>query len=269
MQVLDKISKLPSEIVNISLVIIIYFLVKFIIKLLFKKLFKDPSLRQMYTYHIVKIILLVITIMQIMTLFKTTSRLLSITLMSSGVLVTILGFAAQHSLGNLIDGLMIIIFKPYEVGDRIHIQSEDVSGIVYSISPRHTVIQTYQNTFKPIPNSIMNSSVIENFHVKDPHSRNFIDITIAYDANDTLAIGIMKKCIASHPKTLTNSMEEVTVLARELADSGVVLRGDVWTENVSESFIVCSDLRLQIKNEFITNGIEIPFPCIQVYMKEN
>lgn len=186
---------------------------------------------------------------------------------SSSLLVVVAGFAAQEALGNIINGLFISVFKPFEIGDKIKLTSANLSGYIEDITIRHTVIRTFSNSRVIIPNSVMNKEIIENSHFKDLVSGNPLDIIVSYESDTDKAIQIVKDIISEHPDVRDMRTEEekeagkekVEVFVRDLTNQGVQLRVTVWTEDIDTNFKVCSDLRLAIKKEFEANGITIPY----------
>jgi len=90
------------------------------------------------------------------------SSLLTSLLAGSGILAVVVGLASQQALGNIISGLLLLVFRPFEVGDKIRYPAENATGIVKQIGVRHTTICTGDGKYLLIPNSLMNSNVIEN-----------------------------------------------------------------------------------------------------------
>lgn len=192
-------------------------------------------------------------------------------LTSSSLLVVVLGFAFQTSLSDFIAGFFISVFKPFEINDRITLKSSNIAGTIEDITIRHTVIKTFTNSRLIVPNSIMNKEVIENNHMVDPISSNFIDVEVSYDANIELAKEVLRECIESHPESINPNGEETEgytyIFVREFSDSGICLRGSVWTENVDINFRVCSEIRERIISTFRMNNIEIPYKHITLIQK--
>lgn len=235
---------------------------------LFNKLVKQEELHIKYIKKIVNALIIIYTIGLSITQIPTTGNTFSVLLASSGLLVTILGFAAQESLGNVINGLFISIFKPFEIGDRIKLVNNQITGFVEDITLRHTVIRTFTNTRLIVPNSVMNKEMIENSYYKEARAAMFLDVWVSYESDIRKAMDIMANIIYHHKlflDTRTNPNDPpVRILVRELGESGVCLRATVWTETVDENFITCSDLRLSIKEAFDKNNIEIPYNHIKV-----
>ena len=90
------------------------------------------------------------------------SSLLTSLLAGSGILAVVVGLASQQALGNIVSGMILFVFRPFQVGDKIRYPAENATGIVKQIGLRHTTIRTGEGKFLLIPNSLMNSNVIEN-----------------------------------------------------------------------------------------------------------
>jgi len=88
--------------------------------------------------------------------------LLTSLLAGSGILAVVIGLASQQALGNIISGLILLVFRPFQVGDTIRYPAENATGVVEQIGVRHTVVRTGENKVLLIPNSLMNSNVVEN-----------------------------------------------------------------------------------------------------------
>jgi len=182
----------------------------------------------------------------------------------SGIIALMIGLAAQESLGNAFNGMFISIFKPFEVGDRIHLHNADITGFIEDITIRHTVVRTLTNSRIIIPNSIMNKELIENSNFANPQASAFIDVIIIYDSDVTKASEIMAQVIGNHPEfvdTRTDEKKEtdpkVPVFVRALGLYGIELRASMWTATITINFASCSDVRKGILQEFENAGIRI------------
>lgn len=194
------------------------------------------------------------------------SKVVQTILAGSGILALALSLSAQESLNNVISGLFITLFKPFDVGDRVTLVSSGITGTIEDITLRHTIIKTFTNTRIVIPNSTINKEIVENSNIVDAHASAFLDVTVAYESDVDKAIKIMADVIGSHPlywdvrsEQEKETVPKVKVYVRELGDRGIALRANMWTQTVNENFEACSDARLQIKKAFDKAGIEIPY----------
>ncbi|MCL2363576.1 MAG: mechanosensitive ion channel family protein [Defluviitaleaceae bacterium] len=186
-------------------------------------------------------------------------------LAGSGIMVLAIGLAAQESLGNAFNGLLLSISRPFEVGDRIHLVNANITGFVENMTIRHTVIRSLTNSRIIIPNTIMNRELIENACYTNPHSAMFIDLIVTYDSDIDQARAIIAAVISAHPLFIdTRTAEQVEsgaplvpVLVRNLGLYGVELRASMWTDTVFTLVAASGDVRLQILHEFKKAGVQI------------
>lgn len=234
---------------------------------------KNPrNLNLKFLNSFLKGLVWVIGVLLIIGLIPGMSKLTQTVLAGSGIAAVVLGLAAQESFGNLISGMMIAIFHPFQVGDLIHLIDSDLTGFVEDITLRHTVIRTYTNSRIIVPNSGMSTEKIENLDFADSASVQNIDVTVAYECDLPRAMELMAEVIGSHPLFLDRRTAEqkesgrpkVPVFVQSFGDSGIVLRAGMWTASAAQGYGACSDARLGIKKAFDAAGIEIPYTKITV-----
>ena len=184
---------------------------------------------------------------------------------SSGIVAVVLGLAAQSTLANVFAGIALSVTqaRPFDIGDRIQIGTTD-PGFVVDATLRHVAIRTFQNEMIYVPNSVVSSSTIINFTKMTEYSYP-ITVSVAYGTDVELAMRVMSRVIATHPLYRGNS--QVPILCRELGDSGILLRGMMTTARFIENPGACSDCRVEILKRFAEEGIEIPFPQMDVHLK--
>lgn len=190
-------------------------------------------------------------------------------LASGGILAVILGFASQDALSNVAGGVMILLFKPFVIGDFVRYVDANVSGTIEDISLRHTAICTPENKRIIIPNGKINQGVIENANYADNRVCEFFDVGITYESDLERAIAILRAEVMKQPLHLdvrdpeTQAEDpEVQVEVVELADSAVVLRAWLWARNLSSSFQLKYALNRAVKTRFDAEGIEFAYPHI-------
>ena len=253
--------------------IIIAFVMYKVIRHFIRK--KDPDNRKVIVM-IWKVFIIAILIYTCMNQFKPIQSLTKTLLASGGVLALVLSLAAQESIGNLIAGIVIILFKPFAVGDLIKVNGQQFIGYVEEITLRHTIIKSYEHNRITIPNSILNKSTIENANLIDTKKANFLEIQVSYDSDIKKAMDIIKEEATKHPLCLDvrSSKEKdegkdiVPVKIISFADSGIVLRATVFSEDSISGFDMLSDLRLSILEKFNQENIEIPYPSRTLIIKE-
>lgn len=205
-------------------------------------------------------------VLQIVPLKATTISLLA----TSGVTAVVIGLACQQAFSGLISGIFISVFKPFVIGDRINIPSIQMTGFVEDITLYHTIIRSLQHNRIVIPNSLMNNYVIENVTKQENVACNYLDVSIAYTADLDAATKLMKQVCEQHPDCIDNpdGGNRVDVRVTELGDSGITLRAFLWSRDVGKGYVMLCDLRRDVKLAFDAAGIEIPYPCTNVYIRE-
>ncbi len=213
-----------------------------------------------------------ISIVSIISSISWLSSMTTTLLASSGIVAVVLGFASQEAMGNIVSGAMILMFKPFVIGDIIRPGAGTIVGTVEDISLRHTVIRTLENKRVIIPNGTMGSDVIENANYTETKVCTTFDIGIGYSSDIDLARKIITEACVSHKDFLDNRSDEdkdngispITVRVVDLASSSVTLRTWIWGENGGVAFGMKCDLLEIIKKEFDAQGVEIPFNQIVV-----
>lgn len=240
---------IPNEIFYIIIIVILWYSTRRFLHWMIRKYDEDmSSIKTMYIRYTLDFIVSTIAVIQILSLFEATSKVLSVILASSGLIVAVLGFAAQESLGNMINGFTIIAFKPFEVNDRITLKNSKITGVVKSITLRHTVLQTFNNSYITVPNSLINKDIIENYHLKDSQARGSVDIVVSYNTDLEYAVDILKRCIMTHPLSIKKDKpDDILIQVRNFNARGVEIRANIWTKTIDDNFKACSDLRMLIK----------------------
>ena len=167
-----------------------------------------------------------------------------------------LGLALQGSLSNFAGGILILIFKPFKIGDFISAQGSD--GTVKQITVFNTKLNTFGNQEVIIPNGNLSNDKITNFSSEGTRRENLI-IGIAYSSNIQKAREIILGLCAQDENIMTEEGKEAQVVVTELADSSVNLAVRYWAS--ADTFWPTRFKMIEeIKIAFDREGIEIPFP---------
>lgn len=164
------------------------------------------------------------------------------------------GLSLQGSLSNFAGGMLIILFKPFRVGDTI--EAQGAIGTVSEIQIFVTKLISANNQTIFIPNGILSNGIITNLSVAGMRRMDLV-FSLSYDTNIKVAKEIVMEVMNSHPKVLKTP--EPIVLVRDLTDSAIHLAIRPWSKN--EDFgQVSSDILEQCKTAFDEKGITIqPF----------
>lgn len=182
---------------------------------------------------------------------------------SLGVGSLAIALAAQDTLANMIAGFVIMLDRPFRVGDRIQLPSGE-TGDVYEIGIRSTKILDFDNNLIVSPNADLIKGRVVNYSYPEQVIRVVVEVGVAYGTELDRAKLIMTSLAKQHPDVLKEPVPEVFVVA--LADSSVNLRLIARTDDFRKKFLVETSLREQIYNAFRSEGIEIPFPQRVVYL---
>ncbi len=180
----------------------------------------------------------------------------------AGVLGVAVGFAAKDTLSNLIAGVLLIIDRPFEVGDRIEVWNAPLGsstwGDVIDVGLRATKIKTTDNIVIIIPNNEIMLRDIINYTIISSNIRVRINIGVAYDANIEKA----KEIIANVATSLYWVLKEPEpkVVVRNFGESSVDLQLRVWIKDARKRMDTISYIMDRVKTAFDETGIEIPYP---------
>ncbi len=233
---------------------------------------KNVTTLLMFVKRIKKFVIYALAILVCLTQFDVFNSF-SVTILSGlGIGSVVVGLAAQESLKNFFGSVAIVLGNPYEVGDFIECVDKAVSGTVEDITMRHTIIRTINNRRVIIPNCEMNTYTIENFNYSENENVKLVDYEISYESDVDKAIKIlkeeMKKLYHPNPKGRNKDVEFPKVRVLELGDDGIKLRTWVWGDNNSDVFENMYQLNYAINKRFPEEGIEIPYPHIELVEKK-
>lgn len=242
---------------NLILAIIIFFaglwIVRFInriVRRFFDRKDYDPTLES-FLQSFISIALKVLLFVVVVTQLGVKSSSLVAMVGAAGLAI---GLALQGSLANFAGGVLILIFKPFKVGDWISAQGLD--GTVKQITIFSTKLNTFGNQVAIIPNGQLSNGSIVNYNMEDTRRDKF-DVGIGYGSNIKQAKDILLQICADNSDILTEPAPEVYV--GELGDSSVNLTLRFWAKNEvfwPAHFYVIEETKLR----FDQAGIEIPFP---------
>ena len=172
----------------------------------------------------------------------------------------VIAFALQNTLSNFASGLMIMLYKPFDIGD--FVQTSEVSGSVRSMTLVTTNVMTPDNKLMIVPNNELWGKVITNV---TGSSERRVDLVfgIAYDDDIGLAERILAELLAAQPQVLKEP--EPVIRVSELADSSVNLICRPWVKT-PDYWQVHGELTRAVKERFDAEGISIPFPQRDVHV---
>ena len=269
---------------------ILGFLITFLITVVIAKIFttileklvdhamkKDAraSMPFKYLLKIIRTVIYVIAVFAILMNVKPLQSISTAILGATSVMTVVVGLAAQETFGNFIAGFFIVIYQPFHVGDMVNLPEKNISGTVIEITFRHTILNTIENTKIIVPNSTMNSAIVEDKAFGQKTYIRYLFLTVAYDTDiDKLERVITDVVINTDGviDTRTTDAQEknlpINITVNEFLDSGIQIRFPFTTKSLAKSVETASKIRKSLLVAFKENEIEIPYQKIQI-IKDN
>lgn len=247
---------------NILVALLIFIIGRFLISLIKKLISRTLERRnvevtiQTFLKSLINILLTILLVVSVVGALGVNTTSFAALLASAGIAI---GMALSGNLQNLAGGIIILLFKPYKVGDWIEAQS--VSGSVSEIQIFHTILVTADNKVVYIPNGSMSSGVVVNYSRKDTRRIEWI-IGVDYGENVDKVENIIKSIITADTRILKDPSPHIALHA--LANSSVNITIRVWVETTLY-WDVYFDMNKHIYDEFNKQGINFPFPQLTIH----
>ena len=266
----DKIAVATQQLIDLAIqtggnllkAIIVYVVGRFLIKLLKRLLDRfldkrhiDISVRT-FVRSLVNILLMVLLIVSVVGALGIPTASFAALLASAGVAV---GLALSGNLQNFAGGLVILLFKPYKVGDWV--ESQGVSGSVKEIQIFHTILTTADNKVIYVPNGSMSSSVVTNYTTESIRRVDWV-VGIEYGEGFDKVEGVVRELLATDKRILQDPAPFVALSSLSASSVDVVIR--VWVKS-SDYWGVYFDMNKAIYATFNEKGIGFPFPQLTVH----
>lgn len=172
------------------------------------------------------------------------------------------GLALQGTLSNVASGVMLLVFRPFQVGD--YIEAGGSAGSVEAIGLFTTTLNTPDNVRILVPNSAVYGQTIKNYAANDTR-RNDMVIGISYDDNIGLAVDTIRRVLSADDRVLAEP--EAVVAVAELADSSVNIVVRPWCKK-EDYWGLRFDMMRTLKEELEAAGCSIPYPQRDVHLFE-
>ncbi|MEZ5359250.1 MAG: mechanosensitive ion channel family protein [Candidatus Zixiibacteriota bacterium] len=209
----------------------------------------------------IKIVIFVLVLMAILSHFNVDIKGLVAVL---GVSSLAIALAAKDTLANMIAGFILMLDRPFRVGDRITLDGERILD-VYEIGLRSTKFLTRDNTLVIIPNNEISRMVVDNLSYPAPEIRVRVHVGVAYGSDIDVVKKLLVEAANSHPATI--QQERTWVQFLNFGDSSLDFRVNSYVADYSEQRRTAHEIRELVYKIFDREGIEIPFPQRVVHMK--
>ncbi len=247
---------------SIIIAAIIYFVGKALISLINRMLGSmmerrkvDPTIQTFLT-SLVNIVLLTLLVISVVGALGVNTTSFAALLASAGVAV---GMALSGNLQNLAGGIVILLFRPFKVGD--YIEAQGVGGTVSEIQIFHTILTTPDNKKLFLPNGALSSGNITNFS-REPLRRVDFSVSIEYGEDTDKVRQVLLELLTADERILRTPAPFVALGA--LAASGVNMTVRVWV-NSADYWDVFFQTNEAIYKEFNKRGIKFPFPQLTIH----
>lgn len=208
---------------------------------------------------LVNIILITLLIVSIISVLGVPTTSFAALIASAGVAI---GMALSGNLQNFAGGLIILIFKPFNIDDFVECQG--ISGTVEEIQIFHTIIRSPDNKVVYVPNGALSSGVIVNVNRKPTRRVQWI-IGVAYDTDYVMAQEVIQNILNADERILRNPA--AAIVLHELDSSSVNIRVRAWVKK-TDYWSVYFSINQAIYKTFNEKGIEFPFPQLTVHKAE-
>lgn len=251
---------------NILLAIVVYIAGRFIIKLINRLMLRTFARRkvelsvQTFLKSFINILLTIILIVSVISVLGINTTSIAALLASAGVAV---GMALSGNLQNLAGGLIILVFKPYKVGD--YIEAQGTQGTVREIQIFHTIVTRPDSTLAYVPNGAMSSGLITNYSRNELRRLDFV-VGVDYGVDVSRVEEITRCIVDNNPLVLSDPAPFIAVDA--LAESSVNVLIRVWSKT-TDYWKLYYDLRREIYDTYNREGIDFPFPQQTVHIAKS
>ena len=230
------------------------------------KIFKSSFERSKMETSVAGFLLSIIRVIGYILVFITAATIVGFEVTS---FVTILGtasmavgLAVQGALSNLAGGVLILLLKPFQVGDYIIENNKNTEGTVISIDVFYTRLLTHDNKLVVIPNGILTNNSLVNL-TNETKRKIELKISIAYDSNIKKVKELVYGILSGDGRILKDEPKDVFIDSFD--DSGMTMGIRAWVKT-EDYWGVTWDLREKVKSAFDENGVEIPYNRLEVDM---
>ena len=237
---------------------IISFLNKMLARILKRR--KVEASIQSFTKSLVNILLTLLLIIAIVNKLGVETTSIAALLASAGVAV---GMALSGNLQNFAGGLIILLFRPYKVGDWIESQGE--SGTVREIQIFHTILTTADNKIVYIPNGSLSSGTIVNYSREETRRVEWI-VGVEYGENFDKVEAVTRRILAADNRILGTPAPYIALHTLDASSVNVVIR--VWVKN-TDYWNVYFDINKTIYSVYNEEGIGFPFPQLTIHQSKD
>ena len=219
----------------------------------FNKRHSDRYTKNQYMFQTVRAIVWLIVATVLIRQIKPLSSLGDTILGATSIIARAVGIAAQATFGNYIAGFFMAVHQPFKVGDIIYIKERDISGTVKEINFRHTVLVTQEQTEIIIPNTFMNTAIIED--MSNANYSRLITLNVAGDTDIAALQKLINRLLKK--EELVNKEKEAKLTIKELNKDGFVIQFPIYTDSLRDFVLAKDSVLPKLYKELKKNKIKL------------
>lgn len=193
---------------------------------------------------------------------------------SAALLTAVIGFAAQDVIKDILAGLQMSFYKPFDIGDRIELD-DGTAGIVENITMRHVVLKRIDTLRVVIPNSKMNDYSVINYSYDNVPRSMLLNFPVAYNSDIRKVKKVIRDVVINSPHTIpgvkgkNGEKDYPPVYFIDLNASALVMSVTVYYEGKTPSEVVKDDINTSVFEALAANGIEVPYNYVNVVLQKD
>ena len=241
----------------------------------YKKVYSNKkSLHIPFLARLLKLFTIIVVVASIIFNYTGTQRLWQMLFGSTVIVSAVMGFAAQDTLRDMLAGLIISIFKPFDIGDRLYVPDVPKPVIVEDITIRHVVLRAKDGMHFIIPNHQINTRIITHTNWDHGPRATYLSIPVSYSSNLARAIQLMRQAAADCPYTCPYNWNNKDLKGygdayiTGFGESAFLLEMTIWSEPGTDNDLAVSNMYATIAKLFAKNNIEIPYNYVNVVERE-
>jgi len=194
---------------------------------------------------------------------------ITVFLVGLGGVGLIIGLAAQDVLANFFAGMHILLDHPFSIGDYIKLEGVNTVYRIEKVGVRSTrAYDVFNHEQVIIPNKMLAGDKIINMMKPDEMGKVKFSVGVAYGEDVDKVMRVIEDVVNSHPEIIKSEEKKPLVRLVEFGDSSLHFLIIAWIPNIMDQWRVAHELRIALYNKFREEGIEIPFPQLDVHIKE-
>jgi len=183
-----------------------------------------------------------------------------------GAIILVISLAGRDILADIVSGAMILIDRPYRIGDRLDLPFINSWGDVVDIGMRSTKILSVENRMVVVPNSQIGKNQVVNYSYPDPAYFNTIKVLVAYDNDPDLVAKVIEDAVRSVEGVQTD--REVSTWLMEFTENHMLFWSNWWVANFTDRFPVQNQVSRAIIKALKEAGVALPYQSLDIQMDE-